>query len=150
MNIIKSDIISAENDVFWNDISTAINDAEPRPVLVLVTSYEKGGVEETQLLKMIDACKLTPDQYTIVQLEQEQQIAWHQLAARLNPEIVFLIGIKPIQLGISALFCLNEPNRFNDKVWLPTLSIRELEQHKEVKKQLWVNGINPVFINRNH
>ena len=148
MNIIESDIISIEYDNFWEDISPGIGHATSKPILVLVNSYEKGSAEETQLLKMIDACQLNPEQFNIIQLKENEKAAWYQLREKLNPRIIFLIGIHPIQLGISSLFRLNEANNFNNCVWLPTLAINELEKHKDIKKQLWINGINPIFINK--
>ena len=148
MNIIKSDIISTEYDAFWNDVSSPLKNAPPRPVLVLATAYEANSPEETQLLKIIDACKITPGQYNIVQIKEGEKIAWHRLREQLTPRVIFLFGILPVQLGISSLICLNEPNNFNDRIWLPTLSLGELDKHVDVKKQLWVNGITPIFIDK--
>jgi hypothetical protein len=31
-------------------------------------------------------------------------------------------------------------------VWLATLPLKDLEQNAELKKQLWVNGMKPVFV----
>jgi len=150
MNIIKSDIINSEYDAFWEDISPVTKDAVQRPVLILVNQYEAGSTEEVQLMKMLAACELTTEQYNLITLQQDDKAAWHQLREKLNPKFIFLIGILPSQLGISSMFRLNEPNNFNDRIWLPTLSINELEQYKETKKQLWVNGISPVFINKRY
>ncbi len=146
MNIIKSDLVSAAHDVMWEDISGVVKDAGKRPVLILTQTYQPGSSEGTQLLKMLEAAKLQPEQYNIIQLEKDKIVAWHQLRERLNPDIIFLMGIHPSQLGISSLFRLNAPNRFNDRVWLPTLSLAELEQRPDVKKQLWLDGMKPVFV----
>ena len=146
MNIIKTDLVSAAHDVMWDDISGVVKDANQRPVLILVQAYQQGSNEGAQLVKMLEAAKLQPEQYNIIQLEKDKVVAWHQLRERLNPHIIFLIGILPIQLGISSLFRLNAPNHFNDRVWLPTLSLAELEQRADVKKQLWLDGMKPVFV----
>jgi hypothetical protein len=146
MNIIKTDLVSAAHDVMWEDVSGMVKDANQRPVLILVQAYQQGSNEGAQLIKMLEAAKLQPEQYNIIQLEKGKVVAWHQLRERLNPHIIFLIGILPIQLGISSLFRLNAPNHFNDRVWLPTLSLAELEQRPDVKKQLWLDGIKPVFV----
>ena len=69
-------------------------------------------------------------------------------AKNLARKIVFLIGIPAPQLGISALFHLNFPNNFDGCLWLPTLSINELAERDDVKKQLWVNGMKPVFMDK--
>ncbi len=148
INIIKTDIVANKHDVFWEDISSFIDNASPRPVLIIVNDCEQGSAENLQLQKMLDACRLQPEQFNIIRLQKDDQVAWHQLRERLDPNIIFLIGIMPIQLGISAFFRLNAPNSFNDRIWLPTLDIAELEKHADIKKQLWINGIKPVFIDK--
>ena len=145
MNIIQSDLVSSEYDVFWDDISDVVNNTESRPVLILINTYEHGGAEEMQLLKMLEACKLSTGQYHIIQIEKDSKVAWHKLRETLDSKIVFLIGILPSQLGISSLFRINAPNHFNDRVWLPTLSLKELEERPDVKKQLWMEGMKPIF-----
>ena len=148
MNIIKSDIIGAQYDTFWADAPFVPNDTLQKPILILVADCEANSPGDQQLLKMLEACKLNIEQYTIVRLDSEQKIAWHQLREKINPKIIFLIGVAPSQLGISALFKLNEQNNFNDRIWLPTVSLSELEKNQDVKKQLWISGMKPLFIDR--
>jgi hypothetical protein len=145
MNIIKSDIVAEKYDVLWSDISQVVNGAGPRPILILVSDCEKGSTADAQLQKMLDGATLKEEQYNLVRLADKQMIAWHQLREQLDPKIIFLIGVLPSQLGISALFSINAPNNFNDRLWLPTVSINELENSKELKLQLWNNGMKPVF-----
>jgi len=148
MNILKSDIISSQNDEYWADISPLIGKALPRPVLALTIDSGKNPQEESQLQKMLEACKLSPEQYNIVKLPAGRKVAWHQLRDRLDPKIVFLIGVLPVQLGVSASLRFNLPNRFNDCIWLPTLSVTELDKFQDVKKQLWLEGMKPVFVDK--
>ena len=150
MNIIKSDLISAEYDVLWQDITPIIKDATPKPILVLINTYAPGSPDEAQVLKMLEGSKLKPEQYNIVQIAADQQLAWHKLREQLDPKIIFLIGILPVQLGISSLFKLNAPNHFNDRIWLATLSLSELEKYPDVKKQLWLNGMKPVLADKSY
>jgi hypothetical protein len=146
MNIIKTDIVTAGYDVFWQDVSPALTDTAQKPVLVIVAGCAANSPEDLQLQKMLEACKLNSSRYNIVRLDDEQQISWHQLREKVNPKIIFLIGVLPAQLGISALFQFNRQNNFNDRIWLPTLSLSELEKNQEIKKQLWQNGMKPLFI----
>ena len=148
INIIKTGIVNPASDAFWSDISSLIHDTVPRPVLILVQAYSSGSAEELQLQKMLDACGLKKEQYNIIQLGKGQKAAWNSLREQLDPKIIFLIGVTPSQLGISVLFQANMPNNFNDRVWLPTLSISELEQQPAIKKQLWLNGMKPIFVDR--
>lgn len=146
LNIIKSKIVSSNWDVFWEQ-NTQIQELEKNTV-VLSTPFQQGSAEETQLLKILQACTLTPEQYHIIQIQPEQQLAWHQVRDKVKPEFVIIFGVMPQQLGISAMFRLNEPNRFNDCIFIPTLSLPELEQQAEAKKQLWLSGLKPVFVDK--
>ena len=148
MNIIRTGLVNPASDAFWSDISPLIKDIIYKQVLILVQAYSTGSAEESQLQKMLDACGLKEEQYNIIQLNKGQKAAWHGLREYLDPRIIFLIGVTPAQLGISALFQANMPNNFNDRVWLPTLSISELEQQPAIKKQLWLNGMKPVFVDK--
>ena len=155
MDIIKSDLVSSEYDILWADIPAEMKDTTARPLLILVNAYApeslptgQAGTDGGQLLKMLEACKLTPEQYNIIQLKKDERIAWHKLREHLDPKVIFLIGILPAQLGISSLFKINVPNHFNDRVWLATLSLSELEKHPDAKKQLWAEGMKPVLADK--
>src|SRR5205823_5617738 len=99
---------------------------------------------DAQLQKMLDGAELKEEQYNVIRLADKQLVAWHQLREHLFPKIIFLVGVLPSQLGISAIFSINVPNNFNDRLWLPTVSISELESAKELKLQLWNNGMKPL------
>ncbi|MCD6013074.1 MAG: hypothetical protein K0Q79_2936 [Flavipsychrobacter sp.] len=146
MDIIKTQVVDTKYDELWSDSSALVGNMPVKPVLIIVNNYDAGGIEEIQLKKMLDACKLTPQQYNILQLSERQMVAWHQLRDQLQPDIIFLIGVLPSQLGVSALFSLNSANSFDGKTWLPTLSINELEKNQDIKKQLWINGMKPVLV----
>jgi len=149
INIIKSDIVLPQYDDLWDDVSPLLNGATPKPILVLVNKFAENSPEPAQLQKMLDGCKLTAAQYNVVQLANGQYAAWHQLRTALKPKIVFMIGILPAQLGISAMFQINMPNRFSDCIWLPTLSLPELNRiGDDVKKPLWNNGMHPIFVSK--
>ena len=149
VNIIKSDIVLPQYDVLWEDIGSLLPGCHPKPVLVLVKRFADNSQEAAQLQKMLDGCKLTETQYNVVQLGDGQQAAWHKLREELQPKIIFMIGVMPAQLGISAMFQLNVPNRFGDCIWLPTLSLSELNRiGDDVKKPLWNNGMQPIFVSK--
>lgn len=145
-NIIGSKIISSEYDAFWSEFKLPADLNEQAPTLVLCTWHAAGSAEDVQLRKMMQACKLAETDYNIVQTEEGKAIAWHQLRDRLKPKYVILLGISPHQLGISATFHLYTPNRFNDCTWIAGPSLAELEQQPEAKKQLWLHGLKPAFV----
>ena len=148
INIIKTEIVKNEFDTFWEEMPALVTDTICKPVVVIVNSCTEGSAEDAQLQKMLSGSKLDAGQYNIIRLAKDQKIAWHKLRERYDPRIIFLIGVSPLQLGISAYMILNAPNNFNDRIWLPTVDINELEQHKDVKLNLWNNGMKPVFIDK--
>ena len=144
-DIIKSDIINKDWDIFWEHSSAGF---EEKPVLVISSSYERGTSEDIQLQKILQACALTTEQYNILQVNEGQHISWHQLRDLTKPKVVILLGVMPEQLGISAMFRLFVPNSFNERIWIAGLSLAELEKQPEAKKQLWGNGLKPVFVDK--
>lgn len=146
IDIIHSKIVGAEWDALWVKDTSGIN--EPVPVLVLSEKYDNGSAEETQLHKMLQACTLDDTRYKIILLEAGQLIAWHSLRELYQPKVVLLLGVNPYQLGVSAMFRLFAPNNFNDCTWIPGVSLAELEKQPEAKKQLWLNALKPVFVDK--
>jgi hypothetical protein len=145
-NIIESKIISREFDALWEELQLPGVINEQAKTLVICTVYAAGGPEEAQLRKMMQACKLAETDYIVVQPEEGKPVAWHQLRDRLQPKYVLLLGVHPLQLGISALFHLYAPTRFNDTVWICGPSLQDMESQPDAKKQLWLNGLKPVFV----
>jgi hypothetical protein len=145
-NIIQSDIIRPGINTFWDEIPGLTKNSHHKPVLILCRVFQKGSAEEVQLEKMLTACRLTPEQYIIIQLEDDQKIAWHKLREGLKPSKILLLGIHPAQIGISALFGLNEINHFDERIFIPSLALKELEKQTNMRSQLWNSALKPVFI----
>ncbi len=146
-HILSTPIIPASYNVFWDEYAMQL---QPRPLLILTGPMAAGGVEEGQLIKMLQASKLTPENYNIITLTEGEQVAWHKLTDTLTPKAVLLLGILPAQLGISALFRINEPNHFGSCIFIPTLSIAMLETRQDMKRQLWNSGLKPVFVDNSY
>jgi hypothetical protein len=146
--IIETDIISDEWNTFWDSLSETKGPLSPRKVLILSGPYQKDSPEAQQLQKMMQACTLGEDQYNTIQLTEDEDIAWHQLQFHLKPAVILLLGILPSRLGVSALFRWNEPNRYDECIWIPTLSLSELEKDTATKKQLWLQALKPVFVDK--
>lgn len=150
VNVLKSDLIMSGYDVYWDEQAPLLQNASAKPVLVVVGPWERGETDSSQMKKMLDACQLKTEQYNVIQVTETDKISWKQLNRYYNPKIVFLIGVLPATLGVPVLFRLNEPNNFNEKIWIPTISISELDKYAEVKKLLWLNGMKPVFIDKKY
>ena len=148
MNILNTDIIKNDQDVFWEN-SPLLTGLAYRPVLVLTTQFEHGSLEEEQLIGILKSgCRLMEEQYNLLQFKEDTKVAWHQMRELVEPRVVLLFNISPAQLGIAALLRLNEINSFDDCYWVPSLSLGQLAQDKALKGQLWSNGLKPLFVDK--
>jgi len=148
MNLFNCDIVSPQSDVLWDGTDRIAGNLSQKPVLVLVCGAE--GAVHAQVLKMLEACKLSEEQFNLVFMKQDDTVAWHGLREKLQPAIVFLMGVLPAQLGISALFAFNTPNNFDGSIWLPAPTVENLESEPAVKRQLWNEGMKPIFIEKRY
>lgn len=146
--IITSEVIKSEQDVFWEDISAVIGELPHKKVLIISSAFAAGSDSETQLQKMLGACQLTDADYNTIQLDEGQQVAWNKMRDLLQPEVILLVGVMPKDLGISALFRLNSVNNFDGIKWIPTLSLPNLEQQPNAKKELWLQALKPLFVDK--
>lgn len=146
-DIIQSDIVNQQYDAFWKSLPESLNIAnEQVNTLVLTNTFDVGSAEDMQLQKMMQACKFTPADFRIIQIPQGLNVAWHKIKELAQPKNVILLGILPQQLGISVLLRLFIPNRFDGCIWIPGLSLSDMEKQPEAKKELWVNGLKPTFV----
>lgn len=144
-DIIQSDIVTNKQDVYWQASPDDIP-IQPITALIITSPLISGSNDEAQLQKIIQACKLGENEYYVY--TPEQPTAWHQLRDKLQPKVVLLFGVLPQQLGISAMFGIYHPNKFDGCIWIPSISIAEMEKHPDIKKQLWVDALKPVFIDK--
>jgi len=146
MNLYNVDIVKNEWDSFWNDAIDVEKINNEARVLIISTTFDTGSAEAAQLEKMMSACKLDNTAYNIIRIPGTEKMAWHKLKSIFAPQYVILLGIMPAQLGISASFRLFGPNRFDDAIFIPSLSLTEMEQKPDAKKQLWAEGLKPMFV----
>lgn len=146
--ILNTEIIDAEADAFWVLQHSITDGLSPKEILVITSPISPESPEAGQLNKIIAACKIQEGNYNTIQIDKNEKVAWNHLKNTLNPRHVITFGINPKQLGISALFALNSKNHFDDTIIIPTLSLNELEQQPNAKKELWVNALKPIFADK--
>jgi hypothetical protein len=144
-DIINTNIIPARWNEMWTE-QELLKNLQARPVLILTTPYQPDSPEATQLQKMLDACKLQREDYNLLSINDNQLVNISILQQTFNLNTVFLIGVLPYQLGIVADLALNYPNRFNDCIFIPALSLSAMEQQPQFKSRLWNDALKPVFI----
>jgi hypothetical protein len=144
-SIISSDIISNREDIFWNEV-TEIPEMVSGMSLLILSKPNTNPQDEIQLNKILQACQLKSEQYYTLYIDKP--VAWHKLKEKLQPKVVLLFGIHPYELGVSALFHIFTPNHFDDCLWIPSLSIADMEMQPDTKKQLWVRALKPIFVDK--
>lgn len=144
MNIINTEIVNSGNDVYWQGLPARFGSLPQRRLLTVVGA----GNDAAMVQRMLDACKMDSDEHVTVSLEAGEQVAWHALRTAVQPSVVFLVGVAPSQLGVSALFKLHELNSFDDMIWLPAMPTAHLAQHDAERKQLWSQAMKPLLLDR--
>ncbi|MBS1589108.1 MAG: hypothetical protein JST52_05795 [Bacteroidetes bacterium] len=146
-DILKTDILSYKFDIFWQSNDELIN-LDPRPVFVASTAFQPNSPEEEQLIKMLSACRLDASSFHVMQLQPESQIAFHLLKDHLQLKSIILLGISPIQLGVSAYLMPHQLSRFGNCNWIVTESLKTLLERPEIKTHLWQYGLKPAFVDQ--
>lgn len=145
-DIIRTSVIGQELDVFWDENPALLQEIQPRPVLILSTTFAKDSAESAQLDKMLAACKLEQQHYNLIQLKDNERCAWHRIRDTLQVKTILLLGVVPPQLGISVQFMPHQVGRFDGCSWIQTLSLHELQTKTDIKNHLWNYGLKPVFV----
>ncbi|MBS1783586.1 MAG: hypothetical protein JSS78_11005 [Bacteroidetes bacterium] len=146
-DILRTDILSYKFDIFWQS-NDEIKNLEPRPVLVVSSTFQPDSQEEEQLKKMLSACRLEASTFHIMQLQPESQISFHQLKDHLQLKSIVLLGVSPVQLGVSAYLMPHQLSRFGNCNWIVTESLRVLLERPEIKTHLWQYGLKPAFVDQ--
>lgn len=120
--------------------------APPLPLLVVTTPLAP---EHRPVLgKMMQACRLTEDQYQVMEMEPDQRFHWPRIKERFRPQRVLLLGIPPAQLGVQARFPWHYPSNFDQRRWIAAWSLPEMEARPEHKKALWTRALKPEFLSQ--
>jgi hypothetical protein len=110
--------------------------------LVLITTPVNEMEEYVQLEKMLTACKLTKEDYK-VELEPGD---WNYYRTFENIKEVLLFGISEKELNIGVQLIGNHINKFDNRVFIKSLSIAQLANSQQDKNNLWQNALKPHFV----
>lgn len=144
MHIFTTDIVTDNIDVYWEQ-HTHIAFSKV-PILVISTMIELGSPSAQLLTNMLHGgCKLLPEQYNVLFLKESDVLPWTLIREQVAPKVVLLFGITPKQLGIHALFLLHEGNKFDDCIFLPAMSLTDINTQASLKQAIWKGGLQPIF-----
>jgi hypothetical protein len=110
--------------------------------LVLITPPINEMEEYVQLEKMLNACKLTKEDYK-VELQTED---WNYYRTFENIKEILLFGITEKELNIGVQLIGNHINKFDNRVFIKSLSIAQLANSQQDKNSLWQNALKPHFV----
>jgi len=92
------------------------------------------------LENIMKTCKLEGKYEVISEIQP-----WH-IFRDLEIKEVILFGISELDLGIDIQLPKNWPMKFDDKFWIKTDSLNELNKQKNLKNELWLNALKPYFL----
>lgn len=144
MQLYNTKVVPSTVDGQWTEPPLPNNFSRAR-LLVLTRPFASDSTETLTLGKMMTACKLQPDGYAVLIVEDRKAYSWNMIAAAGAPKTVLMLGITPEMLSINALFRLNAPNPFLGYTFIPSISLAAIELNAAAKKELWTFGLKPVF-----
>jgi hypothetical protein len=144
MQLYNTKVIPAGEDKLWGTPADLPALAGTK-LLVISAPFVADSSESQTLAKMMSACRLSATDYALIQLPETERLSWRALMEAGAPQRVLMLGISPAQLGISAFFQLNHCNNFLACVFIPGLSLGQLEQQPAAKRELWEQGLKPCF-----
>jgi hypothetical protein len=144
MELFSTPVVPASIDAFW-ELPESETMLAGRRMLVISRPYQKGSQAAITLAKMMEACRLAPDDYAVLELAQGQLLSWSLIRGQSDATCVLLLGVTPAELGIQAAFAFNRPNMFSGAQFIPGLALEQLLADGNSRKELWENGLKPAF-----
>jgi hypothetical protein len=89
------------------------------------------------LTSILSACRLSLADVAII---NTHKLPVEQLSARieeLNPSKVLLFGLEPLQINLPMNFPIFQLQAFNNRMYLQSPTLEQLEKDKTLKQRLW-------------
>lgn len=146
MQLLRSKIVPPEVDAFWQGLPQRWQEQPPVDMLVVTYVYEPETIEETTLVRLLQACGYKPgSNCAIITTGDSEQVAWHAIADHFLARYVLLFGIDPSAMGIAAHFQHYTPTRFGKSTFVLAPTLMQLAQDANAKKALWDMALKPMF-----
>ncbi len=144
MELFSTPVIPASADAFW-ELPESDEVLDDRRMLVISRPIDKASPAATTLKKMMEACRLRPDEYAVLELAPGEVLSWSLLRGQTKAGFVLLLGVMPAELGIGALFLFNRPNAFGGALFIPGMSLDQLMADGGSRRELWESGLKPAL-----
>ncbi len=110
--------------------------------LILIAQPNNETEELVQLGKILSACKLQQNDYKISYLTND----WSFYRNNDSIKEILLFGISEIDLNLAIQMPVNQIIKFDNRIWVKTLSIAEMANNQQIKNDLWQNALKPYFV----
>ncbi len=114
-----------------------------KKILIVLNKSDFTTEQEELLMKMLQACKITSQDYGILLREDETPVI--HFVRHFTPEVLIVFGMTLDLPHMRLNKPLNKPFRFNQIKMLLSYSLQELQANTTFKSDLWSNGLKPLF-----
>ena len=89
------------------------------------------------LLGILTACKLSMADIALINVSKNPGLMYTDITEQLKAEKIFLFGLSAEALRLPLQFPQYQVQKFNNQVYLSSVSLTELQKDKEEKLKLW-------------
>ena len=118
-----------------------------KKITILVSSSETMYLPDDELnflLGILTACKLSMADIALINVSNNANLLYTDIAEQLTAEKIFLFGVNAELLGLPLQFPLYQIQNYNNQVYLSAVSITDLQTDKMEKLKLW-NCLKIIF-----
>lgn len=109
-------------------------------ICIVVNEAETAFLPEddmTLLTGILTACQLSVADVAIVNFSKNENLNYEQLKKIFNPTLLIMFGISPAELSFPLQFPKYQLQKYDNRSFLYSASLKTLTEEKDEKKQLW-------------
>ena len=111
-----------------------------KKIVILVNADETIYLPDDELnflLGILTACKLSMADIALINVSKNPDLVYTRITEQLKAEKIFLFGLDAETLQLPLQFPQYQIQKFNNQVYLSSVSLTELQKDKEEKMKLW-------------
>jgi len=111
-----------------------------RKITLLVNSPEAIYLPDEELnflLGILTACSLSMADIALINISKNPGLQYADITGQLDAEKIFLFGLNAGNIGLPLQFPHYQVQQYNSRVYLSSVSLKELQKDKEEKMKLW-------------
>jgi hypothetical protein len=118
-----------------------------KKIAILVNNAEAIYLPDDELnflLGILTACKLSMADIALINVSKNAGLVYTDITEQLKADKVFLFGLDAATLKLPLQFPHYQVQRYNNQVYLSSVSLTNLQKDKEEKMKLW-NCLKNIF-----